>query len=163
MPEKETIQAQLLVNAQNSDANQFSEDGFLSSTRKPNNSTTAADLPTGDFNQRFDVTLNPQTLLPQNLSPASLNSGGIQDNLITTQQLRDAISAAEQGIPFKVVLSQSQTNNPAVYEDGQLSVITDSKSTTTKENLQVVRSTTVQPPAGQEIDHNSDAEFKKEN
>ena len=115
MPEKETIQAQLLVNAQNSDANQLSEDRFLSSTCKHNNSTTAADLPTVDFNQCFDVTLNPQKL-----SPASLNSGGIQDNLITTQQLRDA---AKQGIPFNVVLSQSQTNNPAVYGDGQLSVI----------------------------------------
>ena len=144
MPEKETIQAQLLVNAQNSDANQFSEDRFLSSTCKHNNSTTAADLPTVDFNQRFDVTLNPQKL-----SSASLNSGGIQDNLITTQQLRDAISAVEQGIPFDIVLSQSQTNNPAVYGDGQLSVITDPKSTATKENSHLMKSTTVQPPAGQ--------------
>ena len=152
--EKETIRAQLLGSAQNSDATQFSDDRF--STHKPNNSGTAADLPTADFGQRFDVTLNPQKL-----SPASLNSDGIQENSITAQQLSDAISAVEQVMPFKIVLSQSQTNNPAVYEDGQLSDITDSKSTATKEILQLVRSATVQPSAIQKkVPH---SEFEKEN
>ena len=156
-PEKETIQPQLLGSAQNSDATQSSaDDRFSSSTHKPNNSGTAADLPTADFGQRFDVTLNPQKL-----SPASLNSDGIQENSITAQQISDAISAVEQVMPFKIVLSQSQTNNPAVYEDGQLSDITDSKSTATKEILQLVRSVTVQPSAIQKkVSH---SEFEKEN
>ena len=156
--EKETIQAQLLGNAHDSNGTQFSGDRFSSSTRKPNNCET--DLPTVDFNQRFEVTLNSQKL-----PPASLNSGGSQDNLIITQQLRDAISAAQQKMPFKVVLSQTQTNNPAVYGDGQLSDIADSTSTATNatdnENLQLVGSTAVQPPTGQRI--NSDLEFDKEN
>ena len=107
------IQTQLSSNAPNSDATQFSDDRFSSSTYKPNNSGTATDLPTVDFSQGFDMM--------QKYQSASINSGVSLEKL-TAQQPSDAISAAKQGIPCKEFLSQSRTNNPAVYGDGQLSV-----------------------------------------
>ena len=93
MKENETIQAhQLLSSAQNSDPIQFSKDKILSSTCKPNNSGTAS--PTADSDQQYKVAQNSQKLLPANQN----NSGGSQENLNTTRQLSDAISAAESDI-----------------------------------------------------------------
>ena len=116
--------------------------------------TQSSDLSTVEFDQQFDVMLNPQKL-----SPANLNTGGCQENLITAQQPSDALSAAEQETPFKVAFSLSQTSNPAAY--AQLSSIADSKSTATnatdKGNSHfAIRSTTVHPPASQTIDPDSE-------